>query len=108
MPCCTALLCCCGVVLPVANCSCVSIAVPCLRQPLVLPAGLPACLRLTFFLPRGGALPIAHSPQVERLADIPVPALSFEGAPTEGELSPVEEKARLLSLHAHKLVKDNK
>lgn len=46
---------------------------------------------------------------VELLSAIPVPPLSFSsGEAAEGELNELESKARNMSLHAHKLVKDNK
>ncbi|KAL4432400.1 hypothetical protein ABPG77_001699 [Micractinium sp. CCAP 211/92] len=43
---------------------------------------------------------------VERLADMEVAPMSFEGAPSEGDLNEVEQKAREMSLHAHKVVKE--
>ena len=53
-------------------------------------------------------LPKEEGP-VERLADMEVPPMSFEGAPTgEDELNEVEKKAREMSLHAHKVVKEKK
>ncbi|KAL4430714.1 hypothetical protein ABPG75_005970 [Micractinium tetrahymenae] len=48
----------------------------------------------------------AEEGPVERLGDIAVPPMSFEGAPAEGDLNEVEQKAREMSLHAHKVVKE--
>lgn len=47
--------------------------------------------------------------QVESLDAIPHPSLSFESAPGKNqEMNAVESKARDMSVHAHKLVKENK
>lgn len=46
---------------------------------------------------------------MELLSAIPVPPLSFSaGEAAEADLNELETKARNMSLHAHKLVKDNK
>lgn len=47
---------------------------------------------------------------MELLSAIPVPPLSFSAgeAAEADELNELETKARNMSLHAHKLVKDNK
>lgn len=46
--------------------------------------------------------------QVESIQDIPHPILSFAEAPSPEEpLTPLESKARDLSVHAHKLIKEN-
>jgi len=59
---------------------------------------------------RSSAL-VADEPeeQYEQLQDIPHPELSFEEAPgADDEMSPLEDKIRNMSVHAHKLIKENK
>lgn len=58
---------------------------------------------------RSNAL-VADEPdeQYEQLQDIPHPELSFEEAPgADDEMSPLEDKIRNMSVHAHKLIKEN-
>ena len=55
--------------------------------------------------------PVEDEPeeQYEQLQDIPHPELSFEEAPgADDEMSPLEDKIRNMSVHAHKLIKENK
>lgn len=56
------------------------------------------------------AAAVALLQPVELLSAIPVPPLSFSAgeAAEADELNELETKARNMSLHAHKLVKDNK
>lgn len=66
------------------------------------------CCRHVHTSPSLPTAPLCRRQPLELLSAVPAPAMSFEGAPTEGDLNELEQRARQLSLHAHKLVKENK